>query len=197
MFLTFLKKLLRLAVFLSQPYYFLLKLLFKFNIKLVYFVTSNLFLYCFYLFSVLFAFYNENESSHYHFFCACFIFYVGGQCSELYLLCKIKLARTWLESFLKKDFLLKHLGDFLCRKAFIMLVIVPVIIFAINSITLYIAHLQCNIELDNVIKYYEAILGSPKNWSPEQIHQYHQVTNDIIFSKKWGIISKIMTNLFK
>ena len=197
MLLTFLKKLLRLAVFLSQPFFFLLKLSFKLNIKLVYFITTNLFFYCFYLFCFIFTYFSHNQPNYYRIFSACFCCYIFAHSFELYLLCNINFTLVWLESFLEDDFLLKHLGGKLYAKPFVMLLIGMVLIFGINFISLYISQWQNQIQLEHLAKHSKLLFGPKFLWTPEQILNYLKIDDLMFSSNTLDIITKVMTYLSK
>ena len=145
----------------------------------------------------MFAFFNHNKPNYYHFFSACFCCYVFGHSLEFYLLCNMKFTRIWLESFLEEDFLPKNLGDHLCGKPFVMLLRGVVMICGVEFISLYIGECQNQIEMENLATHYKAIFGPQKDWDVAQIQKYCEISSDIILSNTFGLISKVMTCLFK
>ena len=70
-----LKNLSEYVTLLIKSYYFLIQISFKYNIKLVYFVTNNKFLYLIHIFSIRFTFYSRTDPSYFHLVSAIFFAY--------------------------------------------------------------------------------------------------------------------------
>ena len=60
---------------LIKSYYFWIQISFKYNIKLVYFVTNNKFLYFISIFCIMFTFYSTTDPSYFHLVSAIFFAY--------------------------------------------------------------------------------------------------------------------------
>lgn len=138
MFKQLLKNLSKVIALLASQFYFSIQLYFKMNIKLVYFITTNPFFYCFYLSCVVFTFFSFKQLGYYYFFSGFFIAYFFAQSLQLYLLCNVKISRDWLKSFLGNQFLTEHFGDNSCAKPLIMLLIRFTMVSGIEFTSFYI-----------------------------------------------------------
>lgn len=128
---------------LNFSFRFLIKLYFKANIKLVYFVTTNFLAYLLYLSCIIFSYFNFGLKENFNFFFACtfFVAYVLAQSLQLSLLCNVKIIRVWLENCLGREFLIFHLGNNLYDKPLYMLLIGLCMLYIIRAGSFYLGQL--------------------------------------------------------
>ena len=179
-----------------KTYHFFIQILFKLNIQLVYLVTTNKFLYFIYIFVIMFFLYSKKDPSYFHLVSAIFFAYPLMTSLQLYLLCKIKIKRVWLESFLGKDFLVNNLGDSYGARSFIILLIGLLSVVSIETISLLLLDLQNEVLIDNLIDTYEVSFGIKEDWSTEQKLECLRAVGHLIALRKQGLITSVMSFLY-
>jgi len=137
------------------------------------------------------------ELHYYHLFSALFCSYTFIQSLQLYFLCSVPFTRSWLESFLGKEFLPQYLGDDFCARPFIILLLGLIMIFGLEFVSLYIGEIQNQLELVKLSEHFELIFGEKEDWDLGQKQKYCEITSQILSSNNLGVIRQIMTCLLK
>ena len=122
------------------------------------------------------------------------VIYLMGGSLDLYILCKIRITRTWLENLLGKDYIINYKVDF--NRQLLKFWSVPFVFKACDIATLGFAHKQMVVEIDILHREYDQIYGSdPQKWDEHITAECTQKHSDIIKKGGAGIITQIAHKL--
>ena len=181
---------LKLFFYIKKCCSFIFKLYFKVNIRLLHFITENMFGYLVYLFVMVYGTYGGRDTGVYetsHYISLFITMYLLGQAVELYVLCKIPFTRKLLDNLLTKEYILKYLGEHTMSKLFLKMA-VPLVGTA--AIEVYTAEQSLERNSDAVKKVYTLCHGDDaREWPPKIKKEFTEENKQIRSDSKNGIIT--------
>lgn len=181
-------------LFLKNTSLKILKIYFKFTIRLVHFFTENTLAYLLYIFLIAYGCYGGRDTNVYepsHFIAFFIVLYLWGSAFELYVLCKIPKTRRFLDNLVTKEYVTKYLGEHTSSK---LLLKYSVPMIALGSLEVFTAREAFNANTAQLNDTYDKTHGADgEKWDAKTKAAYHKEAGRIRDTRQ-GIVTHMVNS---
>ena len=178
-----------------------LKNFIKLNIRVLFLVTENKYVYLIYIFCIIYSFFGHSQNSIYTTLDLIGLYgvaYLIFASISIYLACKIKPCRVFIDNLVSSEYIIKYLG--VCTgSAMLVKVIVPVtVITAAEIVTDHSAQFLMNNKLAGVIDSYKLVHPDLSTMPPKmQSAMFEEITRIRRENPQGGMITLFSNQLHK